>query len=120
MKMQQTWGGWVFGSAGRLRVCRFRTRTSAVARMPGGLLIVLGVVAALLAMPSRADEVSFFRIGTGSTSGTYFPVGGLIASARLPGAVKSPWPLAIGPNHCYIKRDIRFAGCSAGRALRRP
>ncbi len=81
MKMQQTSGGWVFGSAGRLRVCRFRTRTSAVARMPRGLLIVLGVVAGLLAMPSRADEVSFFRIGTGSTSGTYFPVGGLIASA---------------------------------------
>jgi TRAP transporter TAXI family solute receptor len=30
---------------------------------------------------SRATEVRFFRIGTGSTGGTYFPVGGLIASA---------------------------------------
>ena len=64
MKMQQTWGGWLFGSAGRLRVCRFRTRTSAVARMPRGLLIVLGVVAGLLAMPSRADEVSFFQLSS--------------------------------------------------------
>ncbi len=33
--------------------------------------------------PARllADEISFFRIGTGSAIGTYFPVGGLIASA---------------------------------------
>ncbi|MEM7225147.1 MAG: TAXI family TRAP transporter solute-binding subunit [Pseudomonadota bacterium] len=31
--------------------------------------------------PSFAQEVSFFRIGTGPTAGTYFPVGGLIASA---------------------------------------
>jgi TRAP transporter TAXI family solute receptor len=28
-----------------------------------------------------AEEPKFFRIGTGSTAGTYFPIGGLIASA---------------------------------------
>src|SRR3546814_18591252 len=28
-----------------------------------------------------AHNVSFFRIGTGSTAGTYFPIGGIIASA---------------------------------------
>ena len=28
-----------------------------------------------------AQDIQFFRIGTGSTAGTYFPVGGLIASA---------------------------------------
>jgi len=28
-----------------------------------------------------AQEVTFFRIGTGSTAGTYFPIGGIIASA---------------------------------------
>ncbi|HKY95055.1 MAG TPA: TAXI family TRAP transporter solute-binding subunit [Kiloniellales bacterium] len=28
-----------------------------------------------------ADEMRFFRIGTGSTGGTYYPVGGLLASA---------------------------------------
>ena len=50
--------------------------------------LVLGVltlfVAGLMLMgPARllADEISFFRIGTGSAIGTYFPVGGLIASA---------------------------------------
>jgi len=30
--------------------------------------------------PSQAQEIEFLRIGTGSTAGTYFPVGGLIAS----------------------------------------
>ncbi|WP_448204091.1 TAXI family TRAP transporter solute-binding subunit [Azospirillum sp. sgz302134] len=40
--------------------------------------------AALLgAVPQRliAQEIRYFRIGTGTTSGTYFPVGGLIANA---------------------------------------
>jgi TRAP transporter TAXI family solute receptor len=30
--------------------------------------------------PSQAQEIDFLRIGTGSTAGTYFPIGGLIAS----------------------------------------
>lgn len=36
---------------------------------------------ALLPGPLRAQQLNFFRIGTGSTSGTYFPIGGLIATA---------------------------------------
>lgn len=32
-------------------------------------------------LTGRAQEIEFFRIGTGSTSGTYFPIGGLIAAA---------------------------------------
>src|ERR1041385_4120230 len=39
---------------------------------------LLGVLAA--ARPARA-ETNFFRIGTGGTGGTYYPVGGLIANA---------------------------------------
>lgn len=38
----------------------------------------------LLAPPAQlraADELTFFRIGTGSTGGTYYPVGGMIANA---------------------------------------
>lgn len=31
--------------------------------------------------PSMAAEMTFFRIGTGSAGGTYFPIGGLIANA---------------------------------------
>ncbi len=35
----------------------------------------------LAAMPARAEDVTYFRIATGGTVGTYFPIGGLIASA---------------------------------------
>jgi TRAP transporter TAXI family solute receptor len=42
----------------------------------GVLALVAGSVA-----PTRAQDIKFFRIGTGSISGLYFPVGGLIASA---------------------------------------
>ena len=39
-------------------------------------LLAIFIPAALV-----AQEITFFRIGTGSTAGTYFPVGGIIASA---------------------------------------
>ena len=42
------------------------------------LLSVLGLAASLLA-PAHAQQ--FFRIGTGGTAGTYYPVGGMIANA---------------------------------------
>lgn len=42
----------------------------------------LSIAAAILvAAPLAAQDVKFLRIGTGSTGGTYFPVGGLIANA---------------------------------------
>ena len=49
----------------------------------GGLALMAGSV-----VPSQAQDIKFFRIGTGSISGVYFPVGGLIASAisHPPGA----------------------------------
>ncbi len=37
--------------------------------------------AAFLTIGLQAQDITFFRIGTGSTAGTYFPVGGIIASA---------------------------------------
>ncbi len=41
-----------------------------------------GVGAAVFgAAPVRAQDITFFRIGTGGTAGTYFPIGGLIANA---------------------------------------
>lgn len=40
-----------------------------------------GAVAILVPVALLAQEITFFRIGTGSTAGTYFPVGGIIASA---------------------------------------
>jgi TRAP transporter TAXI family solute receptor len=44
------------------------------------LLSGLGA-AALGGMSARAQDITFFRIGTGATAGTYFPIGGLIANA---------------------------------------
>lgn len=37
--------------------------------------------AALLPLSAQAQEIAFFRILTGGTVGTYFPIGGLIANA---------------------------------------
>ena len=46
----------------------------------GGLASPLGVT--LSALPAAAQQdITFFRIGTGGTAGTYFPIGGLIANA---------------------------------------
>lgn len=42
---------------------------------------LLGAVVAALAMTGGAHAQQFFRIGTGGTAGTYYPVGGMIANA---------------------------------------
>jgi uncharacterized protein len=41
----------------------------------GGLGVTIG------GLPAAAQEITFFRIGTGATAGTYFPIAGLIANA---------------------------------------
>ena len=45
--------------------------------------ILAAATAAVLAMPGMAlaQAPQFFRIGTGSAGGTYYPIGGLIANA---------------------------------------
>ena len=40
-----------------------------------------GLGAMLCGLPAAAQDITFFRIGTGGTAGTYFPIGGLIANA---------------------------------------
>lgn len=45
------------------------------------LVPLIALAGALTAGQAAAQDIRFFRIGTGSTAGTYFPVGGLIASA---------------------------------------
>lgn len=42
-----------------------------------GLAVALGLVAGT----AGAQEMKFFRIGTGGTAGTYYPIGGLLANA---------------------------------------
>ncbi len=45
--------------------------------------LILGLAAAvgLFVQGAAAQEMSFFRIGTGGTAGTYYPIGGLIANS---------------------------------------
>jgi len=43
--------------------------------------LVLGFVGAAAAGAALAQDMKFFRIGTGGTAGTYYPIGGLIANA---------------------------------------
>lgn len=43
-----------------------------------GALVLAGAIASTIAV---AQDVKFFRIGTGGTAGTYYPIGGLIANA---------------------------------------
>ncbi len=44
-------------------------------------MLVAGFVVAAAAGAAVAQDVKFFRIGTGGTAGTYYPIGGLIANA---------------------------------------
>lgn len=41
----------------------------------------LAGAAGVVALPAWADDITYFRIMTGGTVGTYFPIGGLIANA---------------------------------------
>jgi len=58
-----------------------RTHTSRRRLLLGGLASLCLGAAGLASRQTGAGGLSFFRIGTGSTGGTYYPVGGVIASA---------------------------------------
>ncbi|MFO1296642.1 MAG: TAXI family TRAP transporter solute-binding subunit [Rubrivivax sp.] len=57
---------------------RFATSRRAVLAAFGAIATV---TAAVVALPQPAQAQQFFRIGTGGTAGTYYPVGGMIANA---------------------------------------
>jgi len=42
---------------------------------------VLALAGAVLATVAVAQDIKFFRIGTGGTAGTYYPIGGLLSNA---------------------------------------
>ena len=50
-------------------------------RSTSGKLGIALALAMVLGAAALAQEIQFFRIGTGGTAGTYYPVGGLIANA---------------------------------------
>jgi len=45
------------------------------------VFIFTGLAFGKVEVAESGEDITFFRIGTGATSGTYFPIGGLIASA---------------------------------------
>ena len=47
--------------------------------LPVSMGLVLFVISTIF--PTQADDLQFFRIGTGGVAGTYYPIGGIIASA---------------------------------------
>ena len=47
----------------------------------GMVLGSMGTLALGAGRPAASQDITFFRIGTGGTAGTYFPIGGLIANA---------------------------------------
>ena len=54
----------------------------------------VSAAAALVVAAGSVQAQQFFRIGTGGTAGTYYPIGGMIANAiSTPGKLVSrPWP----------------------------
>ena len=55
------------------------------------LAAVVFAGAMVVGAAAQAQEMKFFRIGTGGAGGTYFPIGGLIANAisNPPGSGKT-------------------------------
>jgi TRAP transporter TAXI family solute receptor len=69
----------------------------------------LGALCLLLGL-AQAQELRFFRIGTGSISGTYYPIGGLIADI-ISSPVGTP---CAEPGSCGVPGLIGVAQTSAG------
>lgn len=63
------------------RAKRAKTHLAAIATALRNLLTVAVCALPTLSSPAAAQEIQYHRIGTGSTAGTYFPIGGIIASA---------------------------------------
>ena len=99
----------VADSADRAEPARARRLGRRLAGLAVAALLVLGPV--LLAAAAAAQDIRFHRIGTGTTGGTYFPIGGIIASAisSPPGAP----PCELGGS-CGVPGLIAVAQASTG------
>src|SRR6187549_4263210 len=51
-----------------------------LARVPARAVVAVALTAVVVGA-TIAQDIKFFRIGTGGTAGTYYPIGGLIANA---------------------------------------
>ena len=69
------------------------------------------IVLWLTASATAAQDIQFFRIGTGTTGGTYFPIGGIIANV-ISGPPGAP-PCDVGGS-CGVPGLIAVAQASSG------
>src|SRR3546814_11922863 len=56
-----------------------RSPVCSVRKAAGALALAVMLMAG--AAGAQDEDIRFFRIGTGTTGGTYFPIGGIIANA---------------------------------------
>ena len=61
-------------------VPQFPSLVRTLARSFIAAVVSIGALATITSV-ANAQNVSFFRIGTGGTAGTYYPIGGLLANA---------------------------------------
>ncbi|MEQ8389249.1 MAG: TAXI family TRAP transporter solute-binding subunit [Alphaproteobacteria bacterium] len=83
-----------------------------LALLPGLLgLLALSAWPAAAAAQTLVPEITYFRIGTGPSSGTYFPVGGLIATgiSRPPGT-----PSCAAGGSCGVDGLVAVAQATEG------
>jgi hypothetical protein len=95
-----------------------RRRCDTVGRLGRRVLIAVAAVLGLATVAAgpggtgaAAQDIRFFRIGTGTTGGTYFPIGGLIANA-ISGPPGAP-PCELGGS-CGVPGLIAVAQASSG------
>ncbi len=84
-----------------------RMRTAVLA----GLLLAVGLASLAAISAAWPQVMTFYRMGTGTTGGTYFPIGGIIASA-ISGPPGSP-PCELGGS-CGVPGLIAVAQASSG------
>ncbi len=82
-----------------------------VRRRPAWLTALAALIAVAVLAPAASQDISFYRIGTGTTGGTYFPIGGIIASA-ISGPPGAP-PCELGGS-CGVSGLIAVAQASTG------
>ena len=82
------------------------------------LTAALAVATIALGSAAQAQEMKFWRIGTGGAGGTYYPIGGLIANAisNPPGSrpCDKGGSCGVGVGSCTVGRADGGGGCLCG------
>jgi hypothetical protein len=97
----------------RHRAADRRLARAGIALLAAAIALFAGFAAGLPSGPSvaQAQDTRFFRIGTGTTGGTYFPIGGLIANVI---SNPSGGPPCEQGGSCGVEGLIAVAQASAG------